>query len=186
MGKHSKRHALPLRKLAASGSALAVVGVGGMMMGTGTASAALDAHQAHVAYCESHAYTPASCAALRPSGSAVAAEIAAYAKRYAGYRYVYGGTSPSGFDCSGFAQYVYAHFGLHIDRTSDEQYREFRHTSSPLPGDLVFFLSDGASYHTGIYLGGGEMISALSEQYGVKITPLSWGGSHYAYGTITH
>ena len=66
----------------------------------------------------------------------------AYALTFEGYDYVYGGTTPAGFDCSGFVQYVYRHFGFNITRTATSQYyNDGEHVSRSelMPGDLVFF-----------------------------------------------
>jgi len=107
--------------------------------------------------------------------------------------YVYGGTSPyTGFDCSGFAQYLYAQYaGVQIPRVADDQFAFFRPETQTQAwgGDLVFFHSgsiDGPVYHTGIYEGGDYMVSALDGQYGIMWTPISWGGSFYTFGTISH
>lgn len=102
-------------------------------------------------------------------------EIAQYARQYVGYPYVYGGMSPSGFDCSGFVKFVYAHFGIYVDRTSYGQFAEGVHISESdlQPGDLVFFDTDGhGPSHVGIYLGDGEFISAQTPASGVQIASL--------------
>jgi cell wall-associated NlpC family hydrolase len=76
-----------------------------------------------------------------------------------GIRYVWGGTTPRGFDCSGLTQYAYAKAGKHLPRTSQQQFnatirKAARHAQ---PGDLVFFYSGHNVYHVGIYAGGGYM-----------------------------
>lgn len=83
------------------------------------------------------------------------------ASRYLGVPYVWGGTSPSGFDCSGFVQYVYAQRGVYLPRTTYSQiYSGTRVSRSNLmPGDLVFF-GYGSPDHVGIYTGSGMMIHA--------------------------
>jgi cell wall-associated NlpC family hydrolase len=101
----------------------------------------------------------------------VGLRIAAYAKTFPGHAsYVWGGTGPSGFDCSGLALYIYKHFGYQLPRTAQEQYQEVRHVdrSSAQPGDLVFFLSEGYAYHVGIYEGGNMMVAAATPESGVQ------------------
>jgi len=85
--------------------------------------------------------------------------IAATAAKYVGVPYVWGGGSPSGWDCSGFVAYVYAQHGINIARGTSaiRASGQFVRTSSPKPGDLVFQNGGG---HVGIYLGGGKMIGA--------------------------
>lgn len=85
--------------------------------------------------------------------------VLAIAARYVGVPYVYGGESPSGFDCSGFSQYVFKQVGISLPRTSSQQYAAVTQISrsEAKPGDLVFFLSGGSVYHLGIYAGGGMM-----------------------------
>lgn len=116
----------------------------------------------------------------RSSGSSYSSagdKIVACAKKYLGYRYVYGGTSPStGFDCSGFAQYVYKQCGYSIGRTTTDQNRNgtcIGSRSNLKPGDLVLFASGGSFTHTGIYIGGGQFIHAANPEKGVIITSLS-------------
>ena len=85
--------------------------------------------------------------------------IAATAAKYVGVPYVWGGNTPSGWDCSGFVKYVYAKHGIDIARGTSaiRASGQFVRTSNPKPGDLVFQNGGG---HVGIYLGGGKMIGA--------------------------
>ena len=104
-----------------------------------------------------------------------------YAESFVGLPYVWGGTTPSpGFDCSGFTQYVFAHFGINISRTSEEQFAEGVPVSQSQlqPGDLVFFstYAPGAS-HVGIYIGNGMMVD--SEDAGLMITNI-FSNSYWA------
>ena len=114
--------------------------------------------------------------------SSIGDQIVSVAMEYLGVPYVYGGTSPYGFDCSGFVQYVYNRCGYYISRTAQPQYSDGYYVSySDLqPGDLVFFsATDGSAYsssidgisHVGIYIGGGQFIHAGGSQ--VKITSLN-------------
>lgn len=108
--------------------------------------------------------------------------LISYAESFLGVPYVWGGTSPSGFDCSGFTQFVLAHYGVYINRTSEEQFAEGIPVSrnNLQPGDLVFFstYAPGAS-HVGIYIGSGLMVDA--EDLGVSIDSVfnSYWGPKY-------
>ncbi|CAA7601618.1 NlpC/P60 family [Acididesulfobacillus acetoxydans] len=92
-----------------------------------------------------------------------------YAAQYLGTPYVWGGTSPHpGFDCSGFVQYVYAHFGVPLYRTSESQFTEGEPValSNLQPGDLVFYRTYAPdASHVGIYVGNHTMIDSAA--YGV-------------------
>jgi cell wall-associated NlpC family hydrolase len=103
-----------------------------------------------------------------------------YAKRFRGVRYVYGGSSPrSGFDCSGFVRYVYAHFGVSLAHSSYAQFGLGRRVSraSLRPGDLVFF--DGLG-HVGIYIGNGRFIHAPHTGTRVRVQTLAgWYSSRF-------
>ena len=87
------------------------------------------------------------------------AQIVEYSKNFIGVPYVWGGTTPNGFDCSGFVQYVFRQFGISLPRTTYSQVAMGRSVSrSELqPGDLVFFRSAG---HVGIYVGNEMYIHA--------------------------
>ncbi|HJX76960.1 C40 family peptidase [Glutamicibacter sp.] len=94
--------------------------------------------------------------------------IAGTAAKYSGVPYVWGGNTPSGWDCSGFVKYVYAQHGINIARGTSAILGsgQFKRTSSPKPGDLVFQNGGG---HVGIYLGGGQMIGAQNPSVGTMI-----------------
>jgi cell wall-associated NlpC family hydrolase len=94
--------------------------------------------------------------------SSKGAAIVAEAEKYLGVKYVYGGTSPSGFDCSGLVQYVMRKQGISVPRSSGSQFGSGVSVSRSnlQPGDLVFFRSGGSISHVGIYVGGGQMIHA--------------------------
>lgn len=109
-----------------------------------------------------------------PSASVSKAQmIIAEAKKYIGTPYVWGGTSPAGFDCSGFVQYVYAKVGLAIPRTTGTEWAGMKPIAHPNPGDLVFFNTESTGVsHCGIYLGNNQFINATSS-YGVKISDMT-------------
>jgi cell wall-associated NlpC family hydrolase len=96
-----------------------------------------------------------------------------FARRYLGVRYTYGGVSPrTGFDCSGFTRFVYAHFGVTLPHLAAAQFALGRGVSRERlrPGDLVFFDKLG---HVGLYLGGGMFIHAPHAGARVEISSLN-------------
>jgi len=94
--------------------------------------------------------------------SGTAEEILAKAAQYLGTAYVYGGSTPAGFDCSGFTQYVFASNGIKLSRSAHAQISDGVKVSKDelLPGDLVFFSEGNTGYasHVGIYAGNGAFI----------------------------
>lgn len=102
-----------------------------------------------------------------------------------GCAYVYGGTGPNVFDCSGLAQWSYRQAGIAIPRTVTLQYYACTLVSSPQPGDLVFFNTTGHLTHVGIYIGNNQFIHAGSSSTGVYIASLSnsyWAPRIEGYG----
>lgn len=106
-------------------------------------------------------------------------QIVAYAKQFLGVPYVWGGNGPNCFDCSGFAKYVYAHFGYTLNRTATSQLQNGVAVSKNQlqPGDLVFFKHNTSKpvSHVGIYIGNGQFIHASTNHYAVQISDLSSG-----------
>ena len=100
--------------------------------------------------------------------------IIAAGKKYIGTPYVFGGTTPNGFDCSGFIQYIFKKVGYNVPRLADEQYQlgHSAKVSQLDEGDLVFFETymEGPS-HVGIYVGNGQFLHVSSSR-GVKIDSL--------------
>ena len=89
-------------------------------------------------------------------GSADGSSVIALAQRYLGVPYVFGGSTPAGWDCSGANVYIFGLLGISLPRTSNEQMLATTRIprSQARAGDLVFFLSGGRAYHTGIFDGG--------------------------------
>jgi len=119
-------------------------------------------------------------------------KAATYVKAMEGVPYLYGGTSPAGFDCSGLTQYVYRHFGKRIQRTAEDQFLQSRRISKgeAWGGDLVFFHVDSDPnsyvYHVGIYEGGDDMVAATTSGSDVQWQNFSWAGDTVTFGTLTH
>jgi len=103
------------------------------------------------------------------------------AKFFKGGKYVWGGTSPEGFDCSGYVQYLYKKHNINLPRTAYAQSKKGApvNRNSLQKGDLLFFLTDKKRgipvTHVGIYLGNGKFIHAASKKKGIIISPLYHG-----------
>jgi len=108
------------------------------------------------------------------------AAVVPFARQLIGTPYRAGGTTPAGFDCSGFVYYSYQQvFGKTLPRSSAGMWSGGSSVSSPAPGDLVFFNTSGRGVsHVGIYIGGGSFIHSATYPAGVRIDSLSgsyWG-----------
>jgi cell wall-associated NlpC family hydrolase len=117
----------------------------------------------------------------RPTDSGSGQRVVAIAKKHVGAPYRWGGSSPSGFDCSGFVRYVYAQVGVELPHNAAQQYQ----LGTPVardqlePGDLVFF---DRLRHNGIYVGGGRFIHSRQTGKRVAIAGLDdeWYTTHFA------
>jgi gamma-D-glutamyl-L-lysine dipeptidyl-peptidase len=110
--------------------------------------------------------------ALAPSNASVVAQ----AKRFLGVRYLWGGLSAWGFDCSGLVWDVYRAHGMTIPRDADPQFRHGAAVARAAlrPGDLLFFGSGGYAEHVSIYLGGDRMLEAPDSAHRVRVAPVRW------------
>lgn len=105
---------------------------------------------------------PTTVSSITLSDSAEGGAICSEAAKYLGVPYLWGGTTPDGFDCSGFVQYVFKSLGIEISRTTYTQVNEGVPVAKEdlRPGDLVFFGANGNIHHVGIYTGNNTMIHA--------------------------
>ena len=111
----------------------------------------------------------------RGKTSASDSNIIAYASNFLGTPYLWGGTSPStGFDCSGFTQYVYAHFGVNVGRTTYDQITDGSEVSKDelQAGDLVFFGKNNDPTHMGMYVGNNTYIHAPRTGDVIKVSSM--------------
>ncbi|GGN87057.1 hypothetical protein GCM10010112_69270 [Actinoplanes lobatus] len=108
----------------------------------------------------------------------------AFVKRQLGKPYLYGGTGPGSYDCSGLMQAAYANAGVGIPRTSSEQYNRSRRISRAelQPGDLVFYYS-GIS-HVAMYVGNNQIIEALKTGTVVRYDSITLPGNPIGYGRV--
>lgn len=124
---------------------------------------------------------PAAQAAAAPSvpTSKNGAAIASYAQKFIGAPYVSGGTTPSGWDCSGFVMYVFSQFGINLPRTSGAQAgvgTAVPSLAEAQPGDII-----ANANHAAIYIGNGMIVNALNPAQGTQVTNLSaFGGAAYS------
>lgn len=128
---------------------------------------------------------------LTLSASSSGSSVISTAKQYLGTRYVYGGASPSGFDCSGFTMYVYQQFGVSLPHSASSQWQSGKGSKitsigSLSAGDLVFFNDPSrnagkACSHTGIYIGDGQFIHASSSKSGGVIISNLTSGYYNTY-----
>jgi cell wall-associated NlpC family hydrolase len=115
-------------------------------------------------------------------------QVIEYAKKFLGTRYVYGGSSPSGFDCSGFVCYVYKNFGISVNRSSASMASNgvYVAKSNLKSGDLVFFDTNmqGIISHVGIYIGNGQFIQSASGS-AMKVIISSLSEANYSRQYVT-
>jgi cell wall-associated NlpC family hydrolase len=116
----------------------------------------------------------------------VGVRAVAYAKRFLGVPYRWGGSSPGGFDCSGLVRYVYRRFGIDLPHSSYADFDLGRRVGrrALAPGDLVFFSGLG---HVGLYVGHGRFIHAPHTGTRVQISRLrDWSGSYDGARRLVH
>lgn len=104
-----------------------------------------------------------------------AVDIANFAMQFVGCSYVYGGTSPSGFDCSGLVYYCFGQFGIQLKRTANDQMNNNGTAvsrSNLQVGDLVFFGYGGYADHVGIYIGNNNFVHAANPSSGVRVSSM--------------
>jgi cell wall-associated NlpC family hydrolase len=108
-------------------------------------------------------------------------DVASFAVQFVGSRYVWGGSSPSrGFDCSGLTSYVYRQFGVSLPHNAAAQYSSrygaiIGGMGNLAPGDLMFFAGTAGRRgisHVAIYIGGGQMVHAMTPRYGVQVSSI--------------
>lgn len=120
----------------------------------------------------------------KPKAPVSSGNVFSIGEQYLGTQYAWGGTSPGGFDCSGFTQYVFAKAGKSLPRNSAAQYAGATKVSNPQAGDLVFF-GRGSVTHVGIYAGGGRFLGAQTST-GVAYTTVdefsAYGAPLIGYG----
>jgi peptidoglycan DL-endopeptidase LytE len=108
-------------------------------------------------------------------------QIVQTANGYLGIPYAWGGTTPKGFDCSGFVRFVFEQNGVNLPRTSREMFSTMgTYTGTPSVGDLVFFAQSNSTIsHVGIYIGNNEFISATNDGVSIASMASKYWGSKY-------
>jgi len=126
------------------------------------------------------AYNDMETARAAESRRTAGKQVVDFAKQYLGVKYAWAGNTPKGFDCSGFTQYIFKHFGVELEHSASSQYGGGEKISKENlePGDLVFFTTykSGPS-HVGIYIGSGQFIHASTGDRKIIIT--SMNSSYY-------
>ena len=143
---------------------------------TASSSAASSSANTSTTSASSSASASQAPASNTSSVSVSGGSIASNAAKYIGVPYVYGGTSPSGFDCSGLIYYAAKEAGINLPRTSQAQSTlgSYVSVSDLHAGDLVFWGGVGSAYHVGIYIGGGQYLHAPAPGQSVTIQSMAY------------
>ncbi|WP_432365424.1 NlpC/P60 family protein [Lacticaseibacillus paracasei] len=143
---------------------------------TASSSAASSSANTSTTSASSSASASQAPASNTSSVSVSGGSIASSAAKYIGVPYVYGGTSPSGFDCSGLIYYAAKEAGINLPRTSQAQSTlgSYVSVSDLQAGDLVFWGGVGSAYHVGIYIGGGQYLHAPAPGQSVTIQSMAY------------
>ncbi len=143
---------------------------------TASSSAASSSANTSTTSASSSASASQAPASNTSSVSVSGGSIASNAAKYIGVPYVYGGTSPSGFDCSGLIYYAAKEAGINLPRTSQAQSTlgSYVSVSDLKAGDLVFWGGVGSAYHVGIYIGGGQYLHAPAPGQNVTIQSMAY------------
>ncbi|MBM6641277.1 C40 family peptidase [Lacticaseibacillus paracasei] len=143
---------------------------------TASSSAASSSANTSTTSASSSASASQAPASNTSSVSVSGGSIASNAAKYIGVPYVYGGTSPSGFDCSGLIYYAAKEAGINLPRTSQAQSTlgSYVSVSDLQAGDLVFWGGVGSAYHVGIYIGGGQYVHAPAPGQSVTIQSMAY------------
>lgn len=143
---------------------------------TASSSAASSSANTSTTSASSSASASQAPASNTSSVSVSGGSIASNAAKYIGVPYVYGGTSPSGFDCSGLIYYAAKEAGISLPRTSQAQSTlgSYVSVSDLQAGDLVFWGGVGSAYHVGIYIGGGQYLHAPAPGQSVTIQSMAY------------
>ncbi|MCK0113646.1 C40 family peptidase [Ornithinimicrobium sp. F0845] len=120
---------------------------------------------------------PAPAPEPEPAPPSNSGGVLGVAAAYTGIMYVHGGSTPAGFDCSGYTQFVFAQVGISLPRTASGQQSVATPVSNPQPGDLVFF--GYPAYHVGIYAGNGMMYDSGRPGLPTQLRPVFSGVSGY-------
>lgn len=111
------------------------------------------------------------------TGSGTGSDAAAYAQKFIGNPYVYGGTSlTNGTDCSGFVQSVYSKYGISLPRTSGSQAGSGKSVSldDVAPGDIIYYSSGGKVNHVALYIGNGKVVHASTKRTGITTSNMRY------------
>ncbi len=149
------------------------------------AGAALSAGLVMSAAIPAQAASPGDAVSFRGAGASASAltpgtdpyNLINTAKSFTGTPYVYGGTTPRGWDCSGFTGYVLGSHGMHVPRTTNQQLAATRSVApgDERAGDLVFYMSGNSAYHVAFYAGNGWIVDAGNSRKNTSLRPM-WPG----------